>query len=206
MRFSDFINADGEAEQRINGICGDMSRAVLRIWNAELINRRQLHAHDSFGERMRFGDYVNADGESEQHNFVVSNDMPRTVLCIRNADLDSSGQLLAHGSCGERMRFGDYVSADGEAEQHRIVVCGDMRGAVLCLRDTDPDCSRELYAHHSSGERLRFGDYVGIVGRYCKHHYDYSIHLFWTDLFVWRKFVEPIRSIFGYDFGEWFLM
>ncbi|NBV05253.1 MAG: hypothetical protein EBS08_06285 [Cytophagia bacterium] len=199
MRFGDYVNADGEAEQHISGICGDMPRAVLRIWNAELINRRQLHAHDSCGERMRFGDYVNADGEPEQHNFVVSNDMPRTVLCIRNADLDSSGQLLAHGSCGERMRFGDYVSADGEAEQHRNVVSGDMRGAVLCLRDTDPDCSRELYAHHSSGERLRFGDSVNVDGKAEQHSVVVNNDMPRTVLRLWKSALDDCRQLLAYN-------
>ena len=80
---------------------------------------------------MRFGDYVNADGEAEQHSLVVSKHMPGTVLCIWNADLDSSGQLLAHYSSVERLRFGDYVNAHGEAEQHSIVGSNDMPGAVL---------------------------------------------------------------------------
>ena len=91
MRFGDFISADGEAEQHISGICWDMSRAVLCFRDADPDSYRQLHAHDSSVKRLRFGDYVNADGESEQHSLVVSNDMPRTVLCIRNADLDVSG-------------------------------------------------------------------------------------------------------------------
>ena len=171
MRFGDYVNADGEAEQRISGICGDMSRAVLCFRDADPDSYRQLHAHDSSVKRLRFGDYVNADGESEQHSLVVSNDMPRTVLCIRNADLDSSGQLLAHCSSGERMRFGDYVNVDGEAEQHSNVVSNDMPGAVLCLRNADSDCSRELYAHHSSGERLRFGDYVNADGKAEQHSF-----------------------------------
>ena len=131
-----------------------MSRAALRIWNADLVNRRQLHAHHSSGQRLRFGDYVNADGESEQHGLFVSNDMPRTVLCLRNADLDSSGQLYAPCSSGERMRFGDYVNVDGEAEQHSNVVSNDMPGAVLCLWKSNIDDSRELYANHSCRERV----------------------------------------------------
>ena len=100
---------------------------------------------------MRFGDYVNADGEAEQHSFVVSNDMPRAVLCIRNADLDVSGQLHAHCSIGERMRFGDFVDVDGEAEQFVFCIGGDMPGAVLCLWNADLDGSGELHAHHSIG-------------------------------------------------------
>jgi len=148
-----------------------MPGAVLRIWNADLVNRRQLHAHRSIGEWLRFGDYVNVDGEAEQYSLIVSNDMPGAVLWIRNAGLDGSGQLHAHCSSGERMRFGDYVNAHGETEQYRIVVSSDMRWSVLCLRNTDADCSRELHAHHSSGERLRFGDYVNADGEAEQHSF-----------------------------------
>ena len=103
---------------------------------------------------MRFGDYVNVDGESEQHSFVVSNHMPRAVLCIRNADLDVSGQLHTNYFIIERMRFCDYVNADGEIEQFVFCIGGDMPGADLRLRNADADRSRELHAHHSCGERL----------------------------------------------------
>ena len=54
-------------------------------------------------QRMRFGDFINADSEAEQHSFVVSNDMSRAVLCFRDADPDSCRQLHAHHSCGERL-------------------------------------------------------------------------------------------------------
>ena len=51
-------------------------------------------------QRMRFGDFINADSEAEQHSFVVSNDMSRAVLCIRNTDLVNRRQLHAHDSSG----------------------------------------------------------------------------------------------------------
>ena len=108
-----------------------MSRPGICIRITNTGSHRYLHPDSSIRERLRFGDYVNADGESEQHNLDVSNDMPGAVLCLRNTDADSSRELHAHHSSFEWLRFGDFVNADGEAEQHRIVVSNDMPGTVL---------------------------------------------------------------------------
>ena len=66
---------------------------------------------------MRFADYVNAYGETEQLLCYIGWDMPGAVLSVWKPDLDVSGQLYAYDTGVERMRLGNHIKPKRETEQ-----------------------------------------------------------------------------------------